>query len=383
MDPKTAWEPYRPTAQFPWTPALAAHLLRRATFGFSRAQLDQAISSGPQQTVDRLFAAPPSLASFNAQIDALAAPLLTSEESGSQECAQLWLYRIMNTPFPLQEKATLFWHDYFAIAGKSALMENHLRLLRRNALGRFDALLLDLSRDPATILGCGFADALFGRYTGGSSTPANASRAFTGYGVLRNRFHYQPEDHLSSISGDDAVKSALAQPNTAPYVVTRLYRWLISETTPPAGTTIKPLADAFARDFNIGRTIATILRSNLFFSSDAIRQRVKSPLEFALNLTSAFQATVAPASLYPQLANLGQRLAAPPSREGWAGGRAWLNAFTVMGRTNLAHTILAKVANYPDRRQILELLLQSDSSPQSDGAELALALAASPEFQLA
>lgn len=384
MDPKIAWEPYRPAPQQPWTPALAAHLLRRATFGFSRAQLDQAIADGPQRTIDRLFAIPASLASFNAQIDAFAAPLLTSEESGSQECAQLWLYRIMNTPFPLQEKATLFWQDYFAIAGRSALMENHLRLLRKNALGRFDTLLLDLSRDPATILGCGgFADALFGRYTGGSATATNATRAFTGYGVLRGRFHYQPEDHLSSVSGDDAIKSALAQPNTAPYVVTRLYRWLICETTPPPGALIKPLADAFARDFDIGRAISTILRSKLFFSPDAFRQRVKSPLEFALNLTSAFQATVPPASLYPQLANLGQRLAAPPSRDGWAGGRAWLNAFTVIGRANLAHTILAKVDSYPDRRQILELLLQSGSSPQSDGAELALALAASPEFQLA
>jgi uncharacterized protein (DUF1800 family) len=388
------WAEYQPDAQRPWTPALAAHLLRRTTFGFSRERLDRAISAGPRKSIDELLSTPAALPAFNQQLASLAAPLRVSEEAGSQECAQLWLYRIMNTPAPFEEKATLFWHGYFAIAGKSALLEPHLQLLRTNALGRFDTLLLALSRDPATLLGCGgpsgFASALFGRYTGGSGVPPDAAQAFTGYGVLRNQFHYQPEDHQGSLTGDEAVRAALAQPTAARYVVGRLYRWLIAETGPLPEPVLAPLANSFSKDFDIGRAISTILRSNLFFSSAAIRQRVKSPLEFALNLTAVFQVSFPPASLYASLATLGQRLADPPTRDGWAGGEHWLNAFTLVGRANLSATLLAKVARYPDRREMLELLIQNDAPrpvldalAKSDGAALALALAALPEFQLA
>ena len=73
-----------------------------------------------------------------------------------------WLRRMIETPHPLLEKMTLFWHSYFATNGgalnQAGLMTNHLRLLRRHALGSFAPLLQDISRDPALLVWLG-ADA--------------------------------------------------------------------------------------------------------------------------------------------------------------------------------------------------------------------------------
>ncbi len=71
-------------------------------------------------------------------------------------------------------------------------------------------------------------------------------------------------------------------------------------------------------------------------------------------------------------------------------GRRWLNAFTVVGRSNLAAAILEKVDHYPDRQALLATLLQNDAPPavlqglaQIDGSQLVQAIANLPEFQLA
>ena len=63
-----------------------------------------------------------------------------------------WLDRMVRTSRPLVERMTLVWHDWFATSnagvGSQKLMLAQNRLLRRNALGRFDDLLRDGHRQP-------------------------------------------------------------------------------------------------------------------------------------------------------------------------------------------------------------------------------------------
>ena len=54
-DPDWAWAPYKPDAERPWSHRLAAHLYRRAAFGASWGQLEQAVQVGPQSTVEQLL----------------------------------------------------------------------------------------------------------------------------------------------------------------------------------------------------------------------------------------------------------------------------------------------------------------------------------------
>ena len=69
--------------------------------------------------------------------------------------AGYWMYRMITTKNPLEEKITLFWHGLFATGytklnqAKSHL--NQIDMFRRLGLGSFSTLLVELSKDPAMI----------------------------------------------------------------------------------------------------------------------------------------------------------------------------------------------------------------------------------------
>ncbi|MFP6659044.1 MAG: hypothetical protein VB853_12760 [Pirellulales bacterium] len=57
VDPQWAWSVYEPDHQYPWSRRSAAHLFRRAGYGASWSQLDEAVRVGPKATIDGLLAA--------------------------------------------------------------------------------------------------------------------------------------------------------------------------------------------------------------------------------------------------------------------------------------------------------------------------------------
>jgi len=149
-DPAWAWAAYEPGAQRPWNIALAAHLYRRAAFGANWQQLQQTLSDGPQHTIDRLLQPQADVQTYYRTQDGY-----EDDVRSVNELRAWWLRRMIKSPHPLLEKMTLFWHSYFATNGgavqQAGLMTNHLRLLRRHALGSFGSLLQNISRDPALL----------------------------------------------------------------------------------------------------------------------------------------------------------------------------------------------------------------------------------------
>ncbi|HEX2432612.1 MAG TPA: DUF1800 family protein, partial [Gaiellaceae bacterium] len=67
-----------------------------------------------------------------------------------------WLDRMVRTTKPLHERMTLVWHDWFATSrdgvGPARLMFRQNQLFRRNGLGSFLVLLLEVTKDPAMLL---------------------------------------------------------------------------------------------------------------------------------------------------------------------------------------------------------------------------------------
>ena len=66
-----------------------------------------------------------------------------------------WLDRMVRTNQPLIERMTLIWHDWFATSTAAAsqrLLLDQNAMFRRNALGSFEQMLLDVTSDPAMIL---------------------------------------------------------------------------------------------------------------------------------------------------------------------------------------------------------------------------------------
>lgn len=446
-DPDWAWVAYEPDNERPWNLARAGHLYRRAAFGADWEQLQQAFSDGPQETIDKLLRPPANIKAFNASYDEYEA-FATSVN----DLRAWWLRRMIQTPHPLLEKMTLFWHSHFATSGAEVknvrLMRQHVRLLRRQALGSFKKLVEGISRDPAVFTWLGadanrkalpnnsFVRPLMETFTMGPGHFGNmdiqeASRAFTGWFVLRGKLRYIPREHDDGIkhilgkegnfTSDDVVCILLEQPATPQRLVRKLYRWLISETEEPDAILIAPLAESFAKDYDVLKLIETILRSNLFFSSAAYRRRIKSPVEFALSVVKGLEGVVSTTQLAQDLADLGQNLYHPPTVKGWIGGRHWINSASMAGRNNLALALLRSSGRYEKKlnprtlaekygfstpesaaRLLLELFLQGDLDPRvretllktvqtttkADGLDVSLrrfahAVITLPEFNLA
>ena len=86
-----------------------------------------------------------------------------SPDSVIDDARQRWLFRMVHSQRPLQEKMALFWHNHFAtayskIAGVyggpqgTRMMVGQIELFRQRALGSFRNLLIDVARDPAMLV---------------------------------------------------------------------------------------------------------------------------------------------------------------------------------------------------------------------------------------
>jgi uncharacterized protein (DUF1800 family) len=400
-DPDWAWAVYEPNTEQPWNLVMAGHLFRRAAFGANWNQLQQALSDGPQRTIDKLLKPQADMTAFNDTYDGY-----DNSAAGSIKSLRAWwLRRIIQTPHPLLEKMTLFWHSHFATNSDKVknprLMLQHIQLLRSHALNSFSDMLQAISHDPAVLIFLGtnanrkaqpnesFARTLMETFTMGAGNykekdVSEASRAFTGWFVLRNRLRYISREHdgnnkevlgeRGNFTGDDVIRIVLKQPATSQMLVRKLYRLLICETEEPNAAVINPLAETFAKDYDIMKLTETMLRSNLFFSRAAYRRRIKSPIEFALGIVKALEGVVSTTQLAEDLAGLGQNLYSPPTVNGWTGGRHWIDSATLTGRSNLALALLKGSEPYGDKLNPRVLASKHGCSTLKSAAQLLLDL---------
>ena len=133
--------------------ALMAHLMRRAGFGASRRELEARAAAGYEATVEELLhseSQPP----VDEDILFRYFPNYEGGMAPVQAQAQ-WIYRMINTERPLEEKMVLFWHQLFA-TGNSKVdnppeMTQQIATFRRHALDTFPNLLVELAKNPAMI----------------------------------------------------------------------------------------------------------------------------------------------------------------------------------------------------------------------------------------
>jgi uncharacterized protein (DUF1800 family) len=159
--------------------ALTQHLLRRAGFGASAADLAVFAELSYSQAVDRLVDYEALADTVDANIGKPGYVGTTSNGPFSpntvvRDARQRWLFRMLHTDRPLQEKMALFWHNYFAtgyskVAGAvkgengTRLMaarpsedpvqqKGQIELFRERALGNFRDLLIEVAKDPAMLI---------------------------------------------------------------------------------------------------------------------------------------------------------------------------------------------------------------------------------------
>ena len=157
------------------------HLLRRAGFGGSPDEVAELAQIGYQAAVDLLVFFEQAPDDIDARIGVPGHVGVTtrgqfSPDTSITDARQRWLFRMVHTRRPLQEKMALFWHHHFATAyskisdtyggtlatrmmaaseaynGPKGSPLGQIERFRVNALGNFYDLLVAVARDPAMLV---------------------------------------------------------------------------------------------------------------------------------------------------------------------------------------------------------------------------------------
>ena len=372
--------------------ALMGHLMRRAGFGAPYQELEARAAKGYEATVEELLH-PEEQEAVDIELlyrfmpgyeGALGPPLNQAE----------WVYRMINTLRPLEEKMALFWHQLFA-TGNSKVdnppeLTQQIIMFREHGLGSFRDLLVELARNPAMIFWLdnngnhmGAINENWGRellelFSMGVGNYSEddikeASRAFTGWTIgpkiPRNplgrfywSFEYRPEDHddgektflgnTGNFDGQDIIDIVVKQPATARFLSRHLYNYFVADEPQVPSWNITPPNDPAAVDALIdtynqtGGDVRAMLRTlfNSDFFKEARYSRVKSPAELVIGTARLAGNYLGPRPGFNQLAfecaYQGQELLNPPSVESWHTGAEWIDGGALVRRVNFAAGLL-------------------------------------------
>ncbi len=371
--------------------ATLSHLMRRAGFGATRSELEELSEMAYEEVVERLI--------HPERLDDLEEDVLKrynrelSYNDAYGVWAGRWVWRMINSKRPLEEKMALFWHHVFATAWykseHSPSMITQIEMFREVGMSDLRTILLALSRDPAMnywLDNCeNHADQpnenwgrelleLFsmgvGNYT--EDDIKNAARAFTGWtftqpgplyphGHNPSEFQYLPEDHdetpktflghTGNFNGEDIIDIVVQQEPTFRFISRHLYNFFVADEPQVPAWDIEPpndpeAIDALVQAFkdNDGR-IRAVLRT--LFNSESFKRarfkKVKNPAELVagtIKLVGSYGMMPAPGQSVGALSGaaglMGQALMNPPTVEGWHTGHEWIDGGTLNERVNFA-----------------------------------------------
>jgi uncharacterized protein (DUF1800 family) len=400
-----------------------AHLLRRAGFGASAADLDAYTALGFEGAVDRLVnfqsvddsAVENTVASMRAATPAVANEKRPEAGNPALEVA-VFLARMLQSKRPLQEKMTLFWHGFLTSSitdvKLAPFMARQNDLYRSNALtASYKDLVKAVARDPAMLIYLdnntnvkgkpneNWARELMELFTLGignytEQDVKEAARAFTGWTVNPRRspdfvFNARQHDNDSktflgvtgNLNGDDIIDIIFTQPAHGKFVARKLFRFFVYDD--PDDATVNRFADIYVKSgFSIKELVSALLLSPEFRSDRAFFALVKSPVEFTIGAMRALSANTADvrtwSGLSRQMAVMGQQVYSPPNVGGWPGNTEWVNSTAYFARAEIARQLLsidgdqtvdpseiaqAKNLNTPAQvvDYFLDLLVQSDA----------------------
>lgn len=386
----------------------ARHLLWRAGFGGTPEQIQILAQWGPakavehlvrfdavpydpvkEDTFDRNIMRPPTEEERNAiararrsnDEDTVARIRARRQEAERDDREQIrrmqhwWMKRMIETPRPLEEKMTLFWHGHFATSYRTIENSYHMflqnQLFRKHAVGDFRELLFSIIRDPAMLAYLDNNDSrkgrpnenlarelmeLFSLGVGNYSEQdiKEGARALTGYTFDDDSFVFNKGNHddgrksilgrAGTFDGDDFVTTILEQRACSRFLAAKLYRYFVAEypsgreeLDKPAEAVIRDLASSLLRSkYQLAPVLTRLFQSEHFYDPGVMSEMIKSPAELVVGAVRSLNAPVRELGvLVSAVGAMGQNLFHPPSVKGWDGGRSWINTSTLFIRQNI------------------------------------------------
>jgi hypothetical protein len=294
-----------------------------------------------------------------------------------------WANRMLASPRPLEEKMALLWHGHFAVNEAKVRdyrkLLGQLELFQKQGMGNFRNLMVAVAQDPAMLsfLDAGvnvkgapnenFAREIMELFTMGVGNYTEkdireAARAFTGWNYADLKFTVNTAQHddgekvflgkRGRFDGVQVIDIILEQPVTAEFIAGKIYRFLVREDLTPE---LRAKLGAVLREahYEVAPLLETIFLSRDFYSPASVGTQIKSPVELAISSFRKMGLKSVPGvpDFNSATAALGQRLFAPPTVAGWAGGRSWITPGLLLERGNFARDVLFPDINFlpPDR----------------------------------
>lgn len=284
-----------------------------------------------------------------------------------------WLARMIETPRPLEEKLTLFWHGHFATGYRKIEDSYHMflqnRTLRDHAAGNFRDLVQAIITDPAMIRYLdnqanrrgnpneNLARELMELFTLGEGNDyteddiKEAARALTGYAYEDDEFIFRRGQHdggtktvlgtTGNFDGSGLVDVILSRPAASEFMTYKLYRFFVNDL--PQGlddeskAVMRKLAAELRRNqYELRPLLKAMFMSEHFYDPRNVAAQIKSPIQLIVQAIRSLRTPVRKLDTLLLAADLmGQNLFYPPTVKGWDGGRTWINTSTLFVRQNI------------------------------------------------
>lgn len=305
-----------------------------------------------------------------------------------------WFAQMVDSPVPLREVMTLFWHGHFASSiGKvliSQAMYHQNAKQRQLAVGNFRDLLREMVLDGAMMIYLdledsdrkspneNFARELFELFALGVDnydqadireaaralsglildapedhplpnrpTDPTDNRRFTRDGItprLDPALHDAGSKTIFGTQGrfgvEEVIELTVSQPTCGPFLAGKLIDYFGVDD--PQGAVQARMADAFqVSGFEISAMLRVLWSAPEFYSPESRGKLIKSPLAL---LAGACRQLEAKLEFTPGINRyttaMGQELFNPPNVKGWPGGKTWIGSGTLALRYHLADVLL-------------------------------------------
>ena len=387
-----------------WTRDAAAHLLRRAGFGGTPAEIDALYARGSVEAAVSFLVDYASIdtTAYEASLTGRNYNLL--QLRGVQ---QWFLDRMSFSPRPLEEKMTYFWNLHWTSGIRKVngvtLILNQNKTERLYAMGKFDDLAVKISQDPAMLVWLdnaqsraqkpneNYARELMELFTLGvdsgytQSDVTAVSRALTGWTIQG----YTKDDNYNGATfvdnaafHDNTSKTILGQTGnfTGYDAINIILNWSDSQGTKSGRFLGAKLWTYFAYPYppdyivnqlgavydSSGRSIREVVRaiflSPEFYESHSLKAWVRSPVEYAVAQVRMLEGTTDFSSATNSLTSMGQTLFNPSDAKGWDWGTAWMNTGTVFSRASLANALATNRGTTGTRFDPAKLLAGKDAT---------------------
>jgi uncharacterized protein (DUF1800 family) len=371
----------------PWDRASAAHLARRAGFGGTPAEIDGLVGMG-------LDAAVASFVDYDgidnsaleAALTALTtvvppAPAATYNLTITPGIQKWFLHRMAFTKRPLEEKLTLFWNGL--LTSGVAKVEDTILVLNQNkterslAAGRFDDMILAITKDPAMLIWLdnranvkgrpneNYARELMELFTLGvdrytQQDVTEVARSLTGWTITKPAgadtsqytFTFDASKHdggSKTILGQtgnwdatDAIRIILEHTDSQGSVSGRFLAkelWEFFAYRDPPAWMISELASVYVSSGRSVRAMVDhIFRSPEFYEPHARKALVRSPVEYVVAALRQLEAKTDLATPAASLAPMGHFIFNPVDAKGWEGDLNWMNTGTVFARATFVNS---------------------------------------------